>query len=53
MTLDKTTLTDKKFWSLSPDRVLEILGTSKDGLSEVIAKEKLEQFGKNSVNMIW
>jgi len=49
MTLDKTTLTDKKFWSLSPDRVLEILGTSKDGLSEVIAKEKLEQFGKNSL----
>src|SRR3989344_3510254 len=49
MVLSKSQLLEKKFWALPVEDVLKILETSETGLSEVIAEERIEYFGKNSL----
>jgi len=49
MNIDLKTLEGKKLWSESPEEVMLILETSKDGLGETIAEQRLEEFGKNSL----
>ena len=41
------TLANKKFWAISALDAIKVLETSEEGLSEVIAKERIEQFGGN------
>lgn len=38
---------DKKFWSLAPDKVIEEMDSSRRGLSEEEVKARLKEFGKN------
>ena len=47
MASDKTSLTNKEYWAMSAEATLEALSTTREGLSETIANERLEQFGKN------
>ena len=47
MTLDKITIEGKNFWAISAEETIEALQTEEEGLSDVVAAERLEQFGEN------
>ena len=47
MPFDKVKLAQEPFWSLQKEKVLDILQTSTDGLTDIDAADRLAYFGRN------
>jgi len=49
MSIDRDKVSSEKFWALPADKVFESLATSRSGLTEMEAGDRLKEFGENTL----